>query len=312
MIGRPIRIASVLPRIAAERGILERMAVVYLITSALYPLLRPQVITDPGANLIRHAALALVIWFLPPWLRTRSAFVPRLLGTIYLPLLFPLLYSEMGRASLIFYDFRDSLDPAFIKAEGILFGCQPSLEWSRVWPWPWFHELMELAYFSYYFVSVTCLVLLLAGPGMASDQRWPAVRSFIRDLSATMLLCYTLYTFFPVWGPKYFETGPIPVSGGICTRIMLHIHENGAFLGAAFPSSHVAATVIPWWYVWKWLPRHRWWITTMLVSLSAATVYCRYHYVVDVIGGLGLAWAILYLGTRLDRRSAPIVKQTVE
>ncbi len=100
MIGRPIRIASVLPRIAAERGILERMAVVYLITSALYPLLRPQVITDPGANLIRHAALALVIWYLPPWLRTWSAFVPRLLGTIYLPLLFPLFYSEIDRASL--------------------------------------------------------------------------------------------------------------------------------------------------------------------------------------------------------------------
>jgi membrane-associated phospholipid phosphatase len=85
---------------------------------------------------------------------------------------------------------------------------------------------------------------------------------------------------------------------------MLHIHENGAIRGAAFPSSHVAATVIPWWYIWKWLPKHRWWFTTVLVLLSASTVYCRYHYVVDVIGGLVLAWAVLALGSRLDRRAA--------
>ena len=52
VIDQPTRTAGVLARIAAERGILERLAVVYLITSALYPLLRPQVITDPLKNAV--------------------------------------------------------------------------------------------------------------------------------------------------------------------------------------------------------------------------------------------------------------------
>ncbi len=93
---------------------------------------------------------------------------------------------------------------------------------------------------------------------------------------------------------------------------MHHVHANGAILGAAFPSSHVAATMVPWWHTWKWFPQHRWWFTILFVLLSASTVYCRYHYVVDVIGGVILAWGILYLGTRLDRESGPIVKPAVE
>jgi membrane-associated phospholipid phosphatase len=283
-------------RINSTRCSIDRIGVIYLITSAIYPLLHPEVMDDPWGNLALHAGLSVAIWYIPPWLRSLNHWLPRLLGTIYLPLMFPFFYGEMGRASVIFYDFRDSLDPTFIKTEAILFGCQPSLEWSRWWPWPWFHELMEFSYFSYYFVSLACLVLILRGRGLTADQRWPAAQAFIRDLSATMLICYTFYALFPVWGPKYFETGPIPVTGGLFTRIMHHVHASGAILGAAFPSSHVAATMVPWWHTWKWFPRYRWWFTILFVMLSASTVYCRYHYVVDVIGGLVLGAVVMYIG----------------
>jgi membrane-associated phospholipid phosphatase len=124
------------------------------------------------------------------------------------------------------------------------------------------------------------------------------MRAFMRDLGATMLVCYTLYTFLPVWGPKYFQAGPVEVPGGYFTQIMERIHAQGAILGAAFPSSHVAATLIPWWHVWKWFPRRRLWMTLLFVTLCASTVYCRYHYVVDVVGGLLLGSLILWLGAR--------------
>jgi membrane-associated phospholipid phosphatase len=88
------------------------------------------------------------------------------------------------------------------------------------------------------------------------------------------------------------------VPGGPFTAIMLHIHSTGAILGAAFPSSHVAATLVPWFHVWKWFPRHRWWFTLLFLLLSASTVYCRYHYVVDVIGGIALGGLVVYLGER--------------
>jgi membrane-associated phospholipid phosphatase len=197
---------------------------------------------------------------------------------------------------LVFHGFHDSFDPYLIGLEARLFGGQPSLAWSQAWPWPWFHELMEFAYFTYYLYAPAVLLLIFFGRGVPKSEQWPAVRAFIRDLGATMLLCYSLYTFFPAWGPKFFSREPIAVPGWIFTDIMHAIHANGAILGAAFPSSHVAGSMMGWWHVWKWFPRWRPAATVGWLLLCAATVYCRYHYVVDVIGGLLLGSLILLLG----------------
>lgn len=288
-----------LVELSLRRMNIDRWVVVYLLVSAFYPFLRPGVSPSPLTNALVHAVLALAIWFIPPMLRCSRHFIPRLFGEIYLPFIFPFFYAEMEYLGLIFFDFDSSLDPALIKIEQAIFGMQPSLEWSRVWPWAWFHELMEFAYFSYYFLAVSFLVLAFKAQGLADDQRWDAVRSFIRDLSTTMLICYMMYTLFPAWGPKYFKAGYVDVGGWIFTDIMRYIHDNGALLGAAFPSSHVAASMVPWWYTWKLFPRHRWWMTTIFVLLCMSTVYNRYHYVVDVFAGLILGWLVMYFGSRL-------------
>ncbi len=290
---------GLLVRLSLQRMNIDRWAVIYLLISAGYPLLKPSVFPHPLLNALVHGSLALAIWFIPPWLRLRHHFVPRLLGEIYLPLIFPLFYAELRYLGLIFFNFNGSLDPGLIRMEQWIFGFQPSLEWSRVWPWPWFHELMEFAYFSYYFLAVLFLVLVFKARGIQHSRRWEVVRAFVRDLSAVMLICYTLYTIFPAWGPKYFRAGFVNVGGWIFTDIMHRIHENGAILGAAFPSSHVAASFVPWWYTWKWFPHHRWWMTLNFVLLCMATVYCRYHYVVDVIAGMLLAILVVFTMDRL-------------
>ncbi len=288
-----------LVELSLRRMNIDRLAVVYLLISAFYPALKPSVFPNPLASAALHLGLALAIWFLPPWLRCRRHFLPRLLGEIYLPLIFPLFYAEMEYLGLIFFDFEQSLDPALINLEERIFGCQPSLEWSRVWPWAWFHELMEFAYFTYYFLALTFIGLVFWSRSVTDGRQWDLVRDFIRDLSITMLICYTMYTLFPVWGPKYFQAGYVDVGGWIFTDIMHYIHENGALLGAAFPSSHVAASMIPWWHTWQKFPRHRWWMTTIFVLLCMSTVYNRYHYVVDVGAGLLLGGLVLAYGRRL-------------
>jgi membrane-associated phospholipid phosphatase len=289
--------------LSLRRMNIDRWAVVYLAMSAFYSLLNRDVFPAPGRFVAIHVALGLAVWFIPPWLRGLRFFPARLLGEIYLPMLFPFFYAELEYLGLIFFDFESSLDPALIRLEEWLHGGQPSLEWSRLMPWPWFHELMEFAYFSYYFLAVTFLALVFRARGVPQGMRWHAVRDFVRDLSTTMLICYTLYAIFPAWGPKYFRAGYVEVDGWIFTRIMLHIHENGALLGAAFPSSHVAASMISWWHTWKWFPRHRWWMTTLFVLLCMSTVYCRYHYLVDVYAGLLLAGIVLFFGHALGDRA---------
>ncbi len=280
-------------RLSLSRPNLDRWAVVYLVVSGVYPLLTPGVVAHPYWRLAAHWALALVFWFVPPLLRRSRSPVLRLIGEIYLPFTFPLFYAEMEFLGIVFHGFHHSFDPWLISLEESLFGLQPSLAWSRAMPWPWFHELMEFAYFTYYFFAPLVLVMILRGCG---SDRWPAVRAFVRDLGATMLLCYSLYTFFPAWGPKFLTTRPIDVDGWIFTDVMRLIHANGAILGAAFPSSHVAGSMMGWWHVWKLFPKHRGWMTALWALLCASTVYCRYHYVVDVIGGLMLGALVIWLG----------------
>jgi membrane-associated phospholipid phosphatase len=294
-----VNLRRALVDLSLHRMNIDRWAVVYLAVSAFYPVLNPAVFPDPWTNAAIHAVLAAAIWVVPPWLRTRRHFVWRLLGDIYLPFLFPMFYAEMEHLGLIFFEFEASLDPALIEIEEWIFGFQPSLEWSRAWPWPWFHELMEFAYFTYYFLAAGFIAMVFLARGVPKNRQWEVVRAFVRDLSTTMLICYTMYTLFPAWGPKYFRAGYVEVGGWIFTDIMRHIHDNGALLGAAFPSSHVAASMIPWWYTWVHHPQHRWWMTTIFVLLCMSTVYCRYHYVVDVFAGLLLGGLVLYFGQRL-------------
>lgn len=292
-------------RLSLTRLDLDRWAVVYLVASGFYPLLNPEVASHPWWRLALHLGLALAVWFVPPLLRRRPEAWLRTLGEIYLPFAFPLFYAEMEWLGIVFHGFHDSFDPWLIDLEYRLFGSQPSLEWSRLMPWPWFHELMEFQYFTYYFYAPATLLLLARGREVPDPERWPAVRAFIRDLSAIMLLCYSCYTFFPAWGPKFFRTGPIPVDGWIFTDIMRAIHANGALLGAAFPSSHVAGSMAGWWHVWKWFPQHRGWATVMWAMLCMSTVYCRYHYVVDVLAGLLLGGLVLWLGGRFGELRPP-------
>jgi membrane-associated phospholipid phosphatase len=46
------------------------------------------------------------------------------------------------------------------------------------------------------------------------------------------------------------------------------------------------------------------WFLPFAIGLVLATVYCRYHYVADVIGGLVLAFVTVPLGNALYRRFA--------
>ncbi len=59
------------------------------------------------------------------------------------------------------YEFNrtlPNLDHIFAEWESVLFGCQPSLEFSRLCPWGWFSEAVNMGYFSYYPMIVIVMV----------------------------------------------------------------------------------------------------------------------------------------------------------
>jgi membrane-associated phospholipid phosphatase len=75
--------------------------------------------------------------------------------------------------------------------------------------------------------------------------------------------------------------------------------------GAAFPSSHVAVSLCTCLFSWRYLRRIRWVHALMVTLLCLATVYCRYHYAVDVIAGVVAGLILVPLGDWLHRRTEP-------
>lgn len=228
----------------------------------------------------------------------------------YPVLLYAWLYRETGALNhLLGIGF---LDPFFIRLEARLFGGQPSLAFMERLPYLPVSELAYASYFSYY--------VMIGGIGLAlylRDRR--QFFHFVSVISFVFYVCYLLYIFIPVIGPRVFwesaecplppdltpvppPTFPIAVTHGLFYQIMLLIYRLFEAPGAAFPSSHVAVAITTVVFSFRYLRRIRWVHLVVMILLCLATIYCRYHYVVDVVAGALTAAILVPLGNWLYRR----------
>jgi membrane-associated phospholipid phosphatase len=229
----------------------------------------------------------------------------------YPVLLYAGLYSETGLLNQMVH--RGYLDAFFYRLDEQLFGGQPSFEFMAAFPGRVVSEIFYAAYFSYY--------LMISGVGLALFLRQRA--QFYHYVSVTSFVfyaCYLIYIFLPVVGPRIYypelshitlpadqmpavvPAFPAAVQEGIFYRIMEVIYEHFESPGAAFPSSHVAIAIVTVYFSFLYLPKIRWPHLVVAVLLCLATVYCRYHFAIDVIAGVLMAAVTLPLGNWLYRR----------
>lgn len=102
---------------------------------------------------------------------------------------------------------------------------------------------------------------------------------------------YLMYFLVPAVGPRFYEPmielQTLPLDGLWLTdmiRDTINILENNKL--DAFPSLHAAITlavlIVMWQYRKKWL----YFFIPVSVGLFVSLVYCRYHYVIDVLAGV--------------------------
>lgn len=174
--------------------------------------------------------------------------------------------------------------------EARIFGGQVSYQWIRRAPSVFWSGLLHLAYFAYY-VVVVLAPLLLAFRGHRDGAR--------RVMYSTMVafvICYVWFVLYPVAGPNYAFPHPTgPVREIWSARLVYQALAQGSSMGAAFPSSHVGATVAATLATlgeWRALG----WICVVFSGfLAVGTVYCQMHYAVDASAGLlvgVLGWGI--------------------
>jgi membrane-associated phospholipid phosphatase len=236
------------------------------------------------------------------------------LRSFYPILIFTFLYSETGLLNQLFY--RGYLDPIFIRLDQACFGSQPSLEWMARFPQRWVSELLYGSYFSYY--------LMVAGVGLGLYFKKPSnFQHYLTVITVVFYGCYLTYIFLPVIGPHVFYLQlsgwqlpeslkpavlppyPETVQSGFFYRLMDLLYQRFETPGAAFPSSHVAAALCTVHFSFKHFPAIRWVHASLAFLLCLATVYCRYHYLVDVFAGVITAVVLISLGEWLYRKFEP-------
>ena len=259
-----------------------------------------------------HLAAIFVVHGLIQWNATRPNAVFNFLRHFYPVLFYTWFFNETGHLNRMFFD--DYLDPVFIRWDQAIFGFQPSVEFMNALPSVIVSELFYASYFSYY--------LMISGIGLALYLRSrPQFFHFVSVVSFVFYVCYTIYIFLPVIGPRTFfrevegyslpaavlafassADYPAAVQQGLFYRIMAWIYHQFESPGAAMPSSHVAVALTTLYFSFKYLPRLRWWHLVMVVLLCFSTVYCRYHYVVDIAAGVLTAVLLVPAGDWLYLR----------
>lgn len=181
-----------------------------------------------------------------------------------------------------------------------LFGEEVSRIWWQRWNESVPSTIFHAAYFSYYFIVPVPVLIALQRRDDAELSRT------LFSLMAVFVLCYVCFILAPVAGP-YYEY-PRPDSQFLdnwAARAVYGVLERGSSFGAAFPSSHVAATWVA--TVATWRSSRALGVVTAVPSvlLTVGVVYCQMHYAVDALAGLAMAAVVVGLTRTVFARQAP-------
>ncbi len=191
-------------------------------------------------------------------------------------------------------------DDALIAIDRALFGGNP-IEWFGAIARPWLTEIAQIAYTSFYALVVAVGAELYLRRSEADFQR------FSFACACVFLGSYVGYFLVPAVGPRFtlydFSSVERDLPGLLLTTPLREFVNAGGMvpvdvpqsvaLGLAhrdvFPSGHTMMTLVSIWWSWRMRLAVRWPVTAVGALLVFATMYLRYHYVVDVMAGAALA-----------------------
>lgn len=184
------------------------------------------------------------------------------------------------------------IDEILLKLDYSILGFYPYVYLEKIAN-PFFTELMQISYCVYYILPFLIGVYLIKNGNK---------KEFYRALFI-VLFCYYLsyvgYMIFPALGPRY----SIPhmfhndLSGlFLADRIKDFLNSLEGIKRDAFPSGHVGISLVVLFLMLKYSRKLFWLSLIPVLFLIVSTIYCRYHYFTDVLGGIILAVVSLSIG----------------
>jgi len=202
------------------------------------------------------------------------------------------LFESLG--SLVHAINPRDIDPLLIRLDYLVFGGYPTVMLESFQN-PVVTDMLQVAYSSYYFLPISLGVILkLQKQNEAFDRT-------VFLILLCFYLSYVGYLLFPALGPRYtmnhlqsadlqgvFLTGPV--------QELLNRIEG--IKRDAFPSGHTGVALVVLGLAYRFHKAFFSIAFPVVALLIFSTVYCRYHYVVDVIGGFVLAAITFMIGDK--------------
>ncbi|MDP4198523.1 MAG: phosphatase PAP2 family protein [Bacteroidota bacterium] len=232
--------------------------------------------------------------------------------------LIPVFFKNVEYLTQPLYDPNN--DQILIAADRILCGGANPTQWiyQHGLTCPALTEFLMICYSLFYFLPTAIAIEFYVSArrmeksGQDATMLWKRLEQIFFVVVYGFLLSYFCYLFLPSVGPRFtlhnflsmshdlpglFVTEPI--------RTLLNRGENilpsmslpeiiHVVTRDAFPSGHTDVTLLTIVLAFKWRAKLRWPVTIIGAGLLISTVYLRYHYVVDVLGGAVLATFTLY------------------
>ncbi len=232
--------------------------------------------------------------------------------------LIPVFFKSVECLTRPLYDIHN--DQILIAADRILCGGANPTQWllEHGPTWPVLTESLMICYFSFYMLATVVAIELyltahrIEKHGGDARTQWMGLdRVFFVSIYG-FFLSYASYLILPSIGPRFMLHDFLSLSKDLPgvwltepLRTLLNRGENiipGMSIAEithvvtrdAFPSGHVDITLLAIILAFKSKVKVRWIVAILGGGLIFATVYLRYHYVVDVLGGAVLAMVTLY------------------
>ena len=260
-------------------GAFEWVTIVYLLWMLALLAVCRRNIQHAARSFAIHCALAVGI-IATAWMGARSRNRAIQFARHWYPLpLYIFFFEELQ--GLVHAIFPGWFDRWLISFDYNFAGVQPAA-WVAGFATPALNDFMQFSYMTYFLFLVILPAILYV-----QDQR----TAFWTVMASTAIAHYSVYVIavlFPVESP-YFALASLhlaPLPGGAFTTAIQFIERFGRVHGAAFPSAHVAGSMVALLAARRYKPWLFWICLPFFLSMCAATVYGRYHYVADVLAGI--------------------------
>ncbi|BAI80603.1 conserved hypothetical protein [Deferribacter desulfuricans SSM1] len=198
-----------------------------------------------------------------------------LIHYFYPILFFTFIYQETGRLNQLFYD--GYFDKLLLYWDTKLFGKSPIYWFYELIPQRIISEYFHFSYAFYYLMVPLTFVYIY-------KRKKDNVLHYMFTLCFSFYIYYLIFIFFPAVGGRTFAD-IYAREGYLFKKIVDYIYLTQEIDGGAFPSSHVGIALVCLLNL-KRVGGYFYKIMLILVpSLALATVYCGYHYGVDMITG---------------------------